>query len=196
VYARSLYETGQFFESTKKPQASAIYYSQLMTKYPDTQFALLAKKRLAALTRASKKGKSVVQQEEAAPAPEQTSSDAEINPPFSQPDEAALTPPEVDQGPSDSEINPPFSQPDEAALTPPSVDGEINPPFSQSDEAMLAAPEFVDEGELTAEGNDPFDKSIPGGPGSASVIDEVSDEVESLQEVLEEFAEEGLPEAH
>ncbi len=46
IYAKSLYETGKFFERTKKPNASAIYYNKIITKYPETRVAALSKKRL------------------------------------------------------------------------------------------------------------------------------------------------------
>lgn len=46
VYAKSLYETGRFFERTKKPQAALIYYSKIVTKYPETPSAKLSEKRL------------------------------------------------------------------------------------------------------------------------------------------------------
>lgn len=46
IYAKSLYETGQFFERTKKPHASIIYYNKILTTYPGTQVAQLSEKRL------------------------------------------------------------------------------------------------------------------------------------------------------
>ncbi len=49
VYAQSLYETAQFYERTKKPHASLIYYTQLIAKYPETKLAALSKKRQAVL---------------------------------------------------------------------------------------------------------------------------------------------------
>lgn len=49
VYAHSLYETGQFFERTKKPQASIIYYSKAVSKYAGTKAAKQSEGRLVAL---------------------------------------------------------------------------------------------------------------------------------------------------
>lgn len=46
VYASDLYDTGRFYERTKKPHAAYIYYTRILAKYPDTQVALLATKRL------------------------------------------------------------------------------------------------------------------------------------------------------
>ncbi len=59
IYARSWYETAQFFERTKKPHASIIYYTKVVAVYPDTECATLARKRLEAL----QKHKKVAQQE-------------------------------------------------------------------------------------------------------------------------------------
>ncbi len=49
LYAKSLYETAQFYERTNKAKASLIYYSQLIAKYPDTKLAELSKERLEVL---------------------------------------------------------------------------------------------------------------------------------------------------
>lgn len=49
IYASHLYETAQFFERTKKPHASIIYYSKVLASYPSTECATRAKKRLNAL---------------------------------------------------------------------------------------------------------------------------------------------------
>ncbi len=46
VYASQLYDIGRFYERTKKHQASYIYYTRIIAKYPETQVALLANKRL------------------------------------------------------------------------------------------------------------------------------------------------------
>ncbi len=46
VYAKSLYETAQFFERTKKPQASLLYYKKIVDTYPDTKIAALSKQRI------------------------------------------------------------------------------------------------------------------------------------------------------
>lgn len=48
-YGGNLYETGQFFERTKKPHASVIYYSKVVNKYPETKAAAKSQKRLTAL---------------------------------------------------------------------------------------------------------------------------------------------------
>ncbi|MES2344351.1 MAG: tetratricopeptide repeat protein [Chlamydiota bacterium] len=39
VYAASLYETGCFFEKTKRKQAAIIYYNKIIATYPDTNTA-------------------------------------------------------------------------------------------------------------------------------------------------------------
>jgi tetratricopeptide (TPR) repeat protein len=49
VYAGTLYETGQFFERTKKAKASLLYYKKVISQYPDTKIAVLAKERMNAL---------------------------------------------------------------------------------------------------------------------------------------------------
>lgn len=49
IYASHLYETAQFFERTKKPHASIIYYTKVLTNYPMTECAARAKKRLKVL---------------------------------------------------------------------------------------------------------------------------------------------------
>jgi outer membrane protein assembly factor BamD (BamD/ComL family) len=46
IYAQSLYETAQFFERTKKPHASIIYYNKIVSQYPGTQTAKVSEKRL------------------------------------------------------------------------------------------------------------------------------------------------------
>jgi len=46
VYARSLYDTGRFYERKKKPHASAIYYRDAMQKYPGTEAAQKSEERL------------------------------------------------------------------------------------------------------------------------------------------------------
>ncbi|MEN9344350.1 MAG: hypothetical protein RLZZ453_1137 [Chlamydiota bacterium] len=45
VYASDLYDIGRFYERTKKPQAAQIYYTRIQMKYPETEVAVLAKKR-------------------------------------------------------------------------------------------------------------------------------------------------------
>lgn len=46
IYATNLYETAQFFERTKKPHASIIYYTKVVTNYPNTKCAALSQRRL------------------------------------------------------------------------------------------------------------------------------------------------------
>lgn len=49
IYATNLFETAQFFERTKKSQASVLYYTKVVSNYPDTECAILARKRLEVL---------------------------------------------------------------------------------------------------------------------------------------------------
>ena len=49
LYAKDLYETAQFYERTKKPLASIIYYSKIITKYPNTKTSQASQERLAVL---------------------------------------------------------------------------------------------------------------------------------------------------
>lgn len=49
IYAQSLYDVGRFYERTKKPNASMIYYADALHKYPETQAALHCQERLAQL---------------------------------------------------------------------------------------------------------------------------------------------------
>jgi outer membrane protein assembly factor BamD (BamD/ComL family) len=63
IYAENLYETGRFFERTKKPKASAIYYNKIINKYPETKVAALSKRRLGLLK---------IEKEETAPLVEET----------------------------------------------------------------------------------------------------------------------------
>jgi len=49
VYASDLYDTGRFYERTSKVQAAHIYYTRILAKYPATQVAQLATKRLSKL---------------------------------------------------------------------------------------------------------------------------------------------------
>lgn len=49
VYAKDLYKTAQFYERTKKPKASIIYYSKIMNKYPNTKIAMQSRERLNVL---------------------------------------------------------------------------------------------------------------------------------------------------
>lgn len=48
-YANHLYETARFFERTKKPHASTVYYNKIIAKYPDTKVAEQSRERLAAI---------------------------------------------------------------------------------------------------------------------------------------------------
>jgi TolA-binding protein len=49
VYAKSFYEIAQFYERTKKPHASVLYYSKIVKAFPNTKTAELSKKRLNVL---------------------------------------------------------------------------------------------------------------------------------------------------
>ncbi len=57
IYAESFFEIAQFFERTKKPHASMIYYSKIIKSYPKTKAATLSQKRLALLTPANEEKK-------------------------------------------------------------------------------------------------------------------------------------------
>lgn len=46
LYASNLYDTGRFYERTKKPHAAHIYYNRILAKYPETKTAESASKRL------------------------------------------------------------------------------------------------------------------------------------------------------
>lgn len=46
VYAKDLYETAKFYERTKKSKAAIIYYTKIVTKYPNTPTAALSQSRL------------------------------------------------------------------------------------------------------------------------------------------------------
>ncbi|MBS0647982.1 MAG: outer membrane protein assembly factor BamD [Verrucomicrobia bacterium] len=49
VYAKSFYEIAQFYERTKKPHASILYYSKIVKTFPNTKTSELSKKRLKVL---------------------------------------------------------------------------------------------------------------------------------------------------
>ena len=49
IHARGLYDTGVFYERTKKPKASVIYYVTALEKFPDAPSAALCKSRLSNL---------------------------------------------------------------------------------------------------------------------------------------------------
>lgn len=55
VYAKSLYDTGRFYERKKKPNASAIYYRDAMQRYPETESASRSVDRLSSLGLVDKK---------------------------------------------------------------------------------------------------------------------------------------------
>lgn len=50
VYARGLYETGQFYERLNKPNASLIYYQNAIKQFPDTSIAQECRERLSAIS--------------------------------------------------------------------------------------------------------------------------------------------------
>jgi outer membrane protein assembly factor BamD (BamD/ComL family) len=49
LFAANLLDTGKFFERTKKPSASIIYYTRVIAKYPETKAAKLAQEKLNVL---------------------------------------------------------------------------------------------------------------------------------------------------
>jgi len=49
VFAQSFYEIAQFYERTKKPHASVLYYSKIVKTFPNTESAALSKRRLKEL---------------------------------------------------------------------------------------------------------------------------------------------------
>ena len=49
VFAHSFYEIAQFYERTKKPHASILYYSKIIKTFPNTESAHLSKQRLKEL---------------------------------------------------------------------------------------------------------------------------------------------------
>ena len=50
-FAADLFETGSFYERTKKEEAAAIYYTSIVTQYPNSTFAHKAKKHLDKINR-------------------------------------------------------------------------------------------------------------------------------------------------
>ena len=50
IYAGTMYDTGRFYEKTKRPEASVVYYAQVMQRYPKTAVANQCKERLEALS--------------------------------------------------------------------------------------------------------------------------------------------------
>lgn len=49
IYARGLYDTGQFYERIEHPRASIIYYQNAINQFPETVVANLCRKRLEIL---------------------------------------------------------------------------------------------------------------------------------------------------
>lgn len=49
VFAESFYEIAQFYERSKKPHASILYYAKIIKSFPNTKSAELSKKRLNVL---------------------------------------------------------------------------------------------------------------------------------------------------
>ena len=50
IFAFALYDTGQFFERTKKPHAALIYYRRVLRDFPSTPSAIKANSRIAVLS--------------------------------------------------------------------------------------------------------------------------------------------------
>jgi outer membrane protein assembly factor BamD (BamD/ComL family) len=53
VFASNLYDTGRFYERTKKPHAAQIYYNRILAKYPETKVAMSATRRLENMNKKS-----------------------------------------------------------------------------------------------------------------------------------------------
>ena len=49
VYAKGLFETGQFYERKNQPTASIIYYKKAIRQFPETSISQQCKERLIAL---------------------------------------------------------------------------------------------------------------------------------------------------
>ena len=49
VYAKGLYDTGQFYERIEEPRASLIYYQNAIRQFPETTVAKLCEQRLISL---------------------------------------------------------------------------------------------------------------------------------------------------
>ena len=49
IFAQNLFETGRFFEKTKKVPASLIYFNKVISKYPKTEAAMASREKLAHL---------------------------------------------------------------------------------------------------------------------------------------------------
>ena len=50
LFARDLWEVGNFYERTHKPTAAQIYYQRLIEKFPQSEPAALAREKLASIT--------------------------------------------------------------------------------------------------------------------------------------------------
>lgn len=57
LYAKGLFETGQFYERKSKPTASIIYYRSAIEQFPDTNYAKCCRRRLNLLTEGCLEGK-------------------------------------------------------------------------------------------------------------------------------------------
>lgn len=51
IYAQSLYEVGSFYERTKKTKASILYYTKVVSDFPETQYAGKSRERLGILSK-------------------------------------------------------------------------------------------------------------------------------------------------
>ena len=54
IFAQNLFDTGRFFEKTKKVPAPIIYYNKVIAKYPETEAAIAARLKLESLQAAGK----------------------------------------------------------------------------------------------------------------------------------------------
>lgn len=54
LFAQNLFETGKFFEKTKKIPASLLYYSKVISKYPNTEAAVASREKLETLQGSAK----------------------------------------------------------------------------------------------------------------------------------------------
>jgi outer membrane protein assembly factor BamD (BamD/ComL family) len=80
VYAESFYEIAQFYERTKKPHASILYYSKIVKAFPNTKTAELSKKRLKVLRPAPEiQNHDQVQAPIPVPEPEAAPSDSSVS---------------------------------------------------------------------------------------------------------------------
>lgn len=69
VYASDLYDTARFYERTHKPHAAHIYYTRILAKYPETQVATLANKRMVRLNLPAQDTPPPAAQEQSSPLP-------------------------------------------------------------------------------------------------------------------------------